>query len=251
MKRSLWSLLSVCIILGNVGVSIAQTDAPFDPQELIKRVETQYNGDSSHAIMTMSIVTEDWSRELTMESWSEGREKFLTVIREPRKEEGTATLKIEDDIWNYLPRIDRLMKIPSSLMGDSWMGSHLTNDDLVKENKIDEMYTFTIESTADGITAIICTPKPDAAVVWGSIRYRVDLERLIPVDVEYYDEDEELMRTMTFDMIEQVSGRWIPLRMTVQPEDAPDEKTMITYSDLAFDVELADNLFTVQSLRRQ
>jgi len=126
-------------LAGIVSLSPLSTAQELDPQELIRRVETQYNGQSSHAIMTMSIVTEDWKRDLTMESWSEGRDKFLSVIRQPVKEEGTATLKIEDDIWNYLPRIDRLMKIPSGLMGDSWMGSHLTNDDLVKENKIDEL----------------------------------------------------------------------------------------------------------------
>lgn len=224
--------------------------ADIDPKELVKRVETQYNGDSSHATMTMSITTADWSRELTMESWSEGRDKFLTVIREPAKEKGTATLKIGDDIWNYLPRIDRLMKIPSSLMGDSWMGSHLTNDDLVKENKIDELYTFEVVSSEGDTADIACTPLPDAAVVWDKIIYRIDTVKLIPVEVRYYDESGDLVRTMSFDQVKNVDGRWIPLRMTVQPQDKPNEKTVITYSDLSFDVKLSANLFTVNSLRR-
>jgi len=137
------------------------------------------------------------------------------------------------------------------LMGANWMGSHLTNDDLVKENKIDELYTFAVESSAGDTVSIICTPRPDAAVVWDEITYRVDTVKLIPVEVRYYDESGDLVRTISFDQVKQVTGRWIPLRMIVQPQDKPNERTMITYSDLSFDVKLSPDLFTVNSLRRQ
>jgi outer membrane lipoprotein-sorting protein len=249
MIKTLRIIWCACAMLSLSGIWTPAAD--LDPKELVRRVETQYNGERSHAIMTMSITTGDWSRELTMESWSEGRDKFLTVIRQPAKEQGTATLKIGDDIWNYLPRIDRLMKIPSSLMGDSWMGSHLTNDDLVKENKIDELYTFAIQSSKGDTASIVCTPRPDAAVVWDKILYRIDTAKLIPVEVLYYDESGDLVRTMSFDQVRQVTGRWIPFRMTVKPGDKPKERTMITYSDLSFDIKLPADLFTVNSLRRQ
>jgi outer membrane lipoprotein-sorting protein len=143
------------------------------------------------------------------------------------------------------------MKIPSSLMGDSWMGSHLTNDDLVKENKIDELYTFETESVEDSLVTIICTPKPDAAIVWDKVIYRIDLRKIIAVDIKYYDEDGDLVRTMTFDRVENISGRWVPMRMVVQPIDDPDEKTELIYENLKFNVKLRDNLFSVQSLRRR
>ncbi len=227
----------------------ARARSEIDPQELIRKVETQYQGERSHAIATMEVVTDSWSRELKMEIWSEGREKSLIRILSPKKEQGTATLKIGDEIWNYLPKIDRLMKIPSSLMGDSWMGSHFTNDDLVKENKIDQLYTFTVKSREGDQAVINCHPKPDAAVVWGRIEYEIDLEKTVPVEVRYFDEDDELVRTMSFDTVKKISGRWIPMRMLVKPEDKPDEKTVLTYEELEFGVDLADDRFTLGSIR--
>ncbi|MFC1650725.1 outer membrane lipoprotein-sorting protein [Candidatus Latescibacterota bacterium] len=244
-------IIIISILFITNAVVLAQEAEDLNVQELIRQVETQYNGENSYSMLHMKIVTDVWSRELTMESWSEGRDKFLARILAPKKERNTATLKIDDDMWNYLPKIDRLMKIPSSLMGDSWMGSHLTNDDLVKENKIDELYTFELKSIEDTIATIICTPKPDAAIVWDKVVYRVDLTRTIPVSIDYFDEDNELVRTMTFDRAEKISGRWIPLRMVIQPIDKPDEMTELIYETLTFDVELEKDMFSISSLRRQ
>jgi len=228
----------------------AGAETILDAEEIVRRIETQYTGKTSYATARMHIVTEHWSRELSMESWSEGRDKFLTRILSPKKEEGTATLKIDDDIWNYLPKIDRLMKIPSSLMGDGWMGSHLTNDDLVKEDKIEELYSLTVEKADGNSATIVGIPKPDAAVVWGKIEYQADIEKMIPIQILYYDEDNILVRTILFDTIKQISGRWIPMRMVVKPEDAPDELTEFIYDNLEFDVALEKNKFSIQSLRR-
>ena len=227
----------------------AENTVKFDAQELVRQVETQYQGETSHSTMHMEVVTDAYSREMTMEGWSEGRDKFLARILAPKKDEGIATLKIGDEMWNFLPKIDRLMKIPSSLMGDSWMGSHLTNDDLVKENKIDELYTFATEKVENGIASIICTPKPDAAIVWDKVVYRIDIDKKIPTDITYYDEDGKLVRTMLFDQVEKVSGRWVPLRMKIQPTDKPAEMTVLTYSNIEFDIKLSKDLFSVRSLR--
>jgi len=233
--------------------SKVQSESPseLDAQELIRLVETQYQGNTSYAMMHMKVVADWGERELSMDTWSEGRDKFLAKILTPKKEQGIATLKIGDEMWNYLPKIDRLIKIPSSLMGDNWMGSHLTNDDLVKENKIDELYTFEFETVEDSTATIICTPKPDAAIVWDKVIYRVDIDKKIPIDIKYYDEDNEMVRTMLFDRVEKVSGRWIPLRMVVQPIEEPDEMTVLTYDNLEFDIKLPKGLFSIQSLRRQ
>jgi len=230
---------------------IGETLESIDAQALVKKVETQYIGLTSHAITRMIINTESWSRELTMEFWSKGRDIFLAKILSPKKEMGTATLKIDEEIWNYLPKIDRLMKIPSSLMGDRWMGSHLTNDDLIKENKIDELYNFEIKKAVSDTVVIIGIPKPDAAVVWGKIEYQVNLDKMVPDFVRYFDEDEVLMRTMTFDRVEKVSGRWVPLRMVILPEEFPDEKTEMIYEKLEFDIELEKDRFSLSSLRRK
>ena len=229
----------------------AELSGTMTAQDLIRTVETQYQGKTSKAVMKMKVVTESWTREMTMESWSEGRDRFLIRILSPKKDQGVSTLKIGDDMWNYLPKIDRLMKIPSSLMGENWMGSHLTNDDLVKGDKIDELYTFNIVKREGDLVTVRCTPKPDAAVVWGSILYTIDLDKTVPVVIDYYDEDGALVRKIDFDRIEKIAGRWIPLVMQVKPIESPGEMTEMVYDQIEFDITLDKDLFSVTTLRRK
>jgi len=221
-----------------------------DVRALIRKVETQYQGNTSHAIVRMQIVTESWSREIVMEIWSKGRDMFLARILSPKKDEGVASLKIGEEMWNYLPNIDRLVKIPSSMMGESWMGSNLTNDDLVKENRIDMLYNFSMDNKGEEVE-ITAIPKPEAPVVWGKLVYRLRLNKLIPLYVDYFDEDNRLARKITFDRVKDISGRSVPLHMVVQPVDKPREMTELTYTKLEFDVKLPDNFFSIRSLRRQ
>ena len=223
----------------------------FDAVALIKKIETQYQGKSSTATMKMIIKTNNWNRTLVMDSLTEGRDKFLIKITSPAKERGTCTLKVDDNIWNYLPKIDRLIKVPSSLMGEKWMGSHFTNDDLVKENKIDDLYTLKIiECTPDKIV-IEGIPKQEAAVVWGKLLYTVDRKREIPQMVEYFDEENIKVRTLSFDQAEKLDSRWIPMRMRVIPEDTPEEYTEMLYSALKFNIKLPRNTFSIRSLRKR
>jgi hypothetical protein len=219
-------------------------------QALIRKVETQYQGKTSHAVAQMKITTEYWSREIVMEMWSKGRDTFLARILSPKKDEGVASLKIGEEMWNFLPNIDRLIKIPSSMMGESWMGSHLTNDDLVKENQVDKLYDLTMKKEG-GEAEVTCIPKPNAPVVWGKIVYRIEMKGLIPLFIDYYDEVNRLVRKMTFDRVKEISGRAIPLHMVVQPIDKPKERTELTYTKLEFDVKLPDDMFSLRSLRRQ
>ncbi len=225
--------------------------APYDPIELVRRVETQYQGKSSHGIMRMTIKTSRWSRTLEMESWSEGRDKFLTRILAPAKEKGTCTLKVADNIWNYLPGIDRLMKIPSSLMGESWMGSHLTNDDLVKDNRIDELYSLVISAYATGSAEVTGTPKPDAAVVWGKIVYRIDLQKMVPVSIDFFDEEGEKVRTMSFSEVRELDGRWLPFVFRITPLEKPEEFTEMAYQKIDFSFIPPPDLFSIKSLRNR
>jgi outer membrane lipoprotein-sorting protein len=219
-----------------------------EDRALVKRVETQYQGETSHAIARMRVVTAKWTREMTLEMWSKGRDRFLVRITAPKKDEGVAYLKIGNEMWNYLPNIDRLVKIPSSLMGDSWMGSHLTNDDLVKENQVDLLYNLTMTRRGN-IAEITGIPKPNAPVVWGKILYSIDTEKLIPLSTLYYDEENTLVRTISFEDVRRISGRWIPLRMIVKPEDKPKERTEMDYRKLEFDVSLPKDFFSIRTLR--
>ena len=164
-----------------------------------------------------------------------------------------ATLKVEDNIWNYLPKVDRTMKVPASMMSGAWMGSHFSNDDLVKESRMAQDYTFAITSTpADneaGEYVIECTPKPDAPVVWGKVVVKVRGSDEMPTEITYWDEKGNLKRTMVFDEIREMGGRTIPCRMKLVPADKPDEFTEIVYDEIEYDVEIPDETFTLQALK--
>ncbi len=222
-----------------------------DLQELIRQVEQQYRGQSSHALVTMEVATENWQRTLEMESWSYERDYFITRILKPPKERGVSTLKVVREVWNYLPKIDRVIKVPPSMMGGAWMGSHITNDDIVKDNQIDEDYTFSILEETETVYRIECLPKQEAAVVWGKLVYEIEKARTLPLRVEYFDEEMEKVREITFDDVQTVSGRTIPLRMTVHPLDKPEEKTVLHYRDISFDVDVDQSYFSLRNLKRR
>jgi len=220
-----------------------------DLRALIRNVEQQYMGVSSKSVMTMRVKSEHWERTLTMEAWSLGREYFLVRILEPAKEKGVATLKAENNVWNYLPKVDRVIKVPPSMMGGAWMGSHITNDDLVKANHIDEEYTFELLEETREHYMIACHPKPEAAVVWGKVVYEIIRPQLVPGKVVYYDEAQVPVREIDFDEVKKVDGRVLPLRMTVKPYDTPAEQTVIHYDFIDFDIHIDRGFFTLRNLK--
>ena len=222
--------------------------------ELIQHIDRLWRGETSRATMSMSVKTQRYERSMTMDVWSKGKEYSLVVIREPIKDRNIATLKVIDKIWNYLPKIDRVTKVPSSMMSGSWMGSHFTNDDLVKESTFEDDYTaeITFEGERDGrlIYEISFTPKEDAAVVWGKVVMMLEQKTLAPYRAFYYDEEGVLIRTMIFDQPQLIDGRTVPMRMTLQPEDKPEESTVIVYRNIEFGIPLDASFFSLQSLKQ-
>lgn len=223
-------------------------------KEILDRVDDLFRGSSSYGKMSMAIKTAHWTRTLTIEAWTKGKDDSLIRILAPKKEEGTATLRAGNNIWNYLPKVNRVIKLPSSMMASSWMGSHFTNDDLVKESRMADDYTFeiTFEGRRDNreIIEVTCYPKPEAAVVWGKILVRVDREELLPTESLYYDEDMNLARTMIFSDVGELGGRRLPKIMKIIPADKPDEYTMVKYYEMDFNVDLKDSLFSIRNLQR-
>jgi hypothetical protein len=236
-----------------VSVSLAPAAEGQSAREIIDQVDRLLRGESSYAVVTMEIQTEHWARSLGMEVWSMGTEFALVRVTSPQKEAGTATLKAEQEVWNYLPRVDKTIKVPASLMMGSWMGSHFTNDDLVKESRLVEDYDIDLafEGQRDGteVWEFSLVPRPEAAVVWGSILYQVRKSDMMPIWVRYYDEDGTLMRTMTFDAFEVMGGRLVPSVMTVHPEDKPGERTVVRYTALEFDIDVDRAFFSLRNLR--
>jgi len=223
-----------------------------DVDSVMNYMDDLYRSQSSHSTMRMTVVKERGTRELEMEAWSKGDDDALIVIRAPAREAGTATLRTKEGLWNYAPRADRLIRIPTGLLSDSWMGSHFTNDDLMRETSYLDDYDATLSTEdRDGTTYLKATlvPKPDAPVVYSQLVFLINPGDWVPVRWEYYD-DGDLVRYMTFDQVQTISGKKIPMRMTVVPEDKPDERTVVEYLELQLDVPVDDQLFTRQGLRR-
>lgn len=235
-------------------IAPAASKAELSAKEILDKVDDLYRGDSARGRMTMTVVTKHWTRSLTVEFWAEGKDKSLYRILQPKKEQNTATLRVGNDIWNYLPKVNRVIKLPSSMMSASWMGSHFTNDDLVKESRFTDDYTFekSFEGKRDGgdVVEITCHPKEDAPVVWGKVVVEIGTEHYLPHWLKYYDEDGKLARTMSFSKTKQMGGRLIPTEVTLIPESDPGEKTVVTYEEVEFDVPLDKQIFSLRNLER-
>lgn len=249
-------LLRLLVMLGCLCLSpLTYADPESDRvSALLAEIDDMWRGESSHTITTMQIKTEHYTRSMRMEGWSKGKEKTLFRVIEPLREKGTATLKSGNQIYTYLPKTDRTIKLTSGMMMGSWMGSHLTNDDLVKEARLEEDYAAEIsfEGERDGQNIIEFTliPKADAAVVWGKLELIIDSDTHNPIVEYFFDEDMKLARTISFSELKQIGGRLRPSVLRVVPEDKPGEYTEFVYQQLEFDLELSDRLFSLSSLKR-
>ena len=225
-----------------------------DPEKILDGVDDLYRSNASHGIITLSVTTVNWQRTLTLEQWSKDEDKSLFKILKPKKEKGLATLRVDKNVWNYMPKVKRVVKIPSSMMSSSWMGSHFTNDDLVKQSRMAEDYTFSI--TFEGIqddeevVEITCIPNKEAAVVWGKVEVVVYADDYIPLRMIYYDEDLLLSRTLEFTNIQKMGGKMIPILMSMIPADEPGEATTVKWNEIQFDVAIDDEFFSLRKLQQ-
>lgn len=223
--------------------------------KILAEVDDLWRGQSSYAITKMMVKTEHYTRTMKMEGWSKGKEKTVFRVLEPLREKGSITLKSDNNIYTYLPKTDRTIKLTSGMMMGSWMGSHLTNDDLVKESRLEEDYTATIsfegERKDQPVIEFTLIPKPDAAVVWGKLVLTITAKDYLPVDEFYYDEDMKLARSMTFSEIKKLGGRDRPSVFRVIPADKPTEYTEFVYERLDLNVEVDDKMFTLATLKQR
>ncbi len=253
--KQIYRLTMAVLVLGLLSIPLGsvrgQIPVP-DVDQVMDYIDDLYRAQSSYSVMRMTVVRERGTRELELESWSMGDDDALIVIRSPAREAGGATLRTEEGLWNYAPRADRLIRIPSGLLSESWMGSHFTNDDLMRETSYLDDYDAVLGTEErDGVTYLkaTLTPKPEAPIVYSALVYLITVDEWVPVRAEYYD-DGELIRAWAFDQIETISGKKIPMRMTILPVDEPDERTVVEYLTLELDVPVDESLFTRQGLRR-
>jgi len=222
--------------------------------EVLEIIDDLWRAGSSEAQLQMEVKTKHYTRTMVMDSWTKGKDKSLVSIIKPLKEKGTVSLKNGNTMYTYLPKTDRVIRLTSGMMMGSWMGSHFTNDDLVKESRLSEDYipeiTFEGEREGQPIIEFSLLPKPDAPVVWGKIVITVHSKGYLPIESQYYDEDMILARTLAFEDIKEMGGRTIPAVMHMVPADKPDEYTELVYKKIEFDIDLQDSLFSLMQLRR-
>lgn len=247
-------LFSVSIVLLSCFLPLSSQAQALTAYEIIKKAEEKARGNSSYAEVRIDIVRPKWTRSMEAKIWSMGQDYSLILITAPAKDKGIVYLKRKHEIWNYVPSIERTMKLPPSMMSQSWMGTDFTNDDLVRESSLERDYThrLTGEHTIGNRQCyrIELTPKPDAAVVWGKVVTFIDKEHFVQLRTEFYDEDDVLINVMLGKDVRPIGGRVLPTRLEMIPVEEEGKKTMLTYKQLRFDIDISESFFSLQNIRR-
>ena len=225
-----------------------------DAKEIIKKSDELIKSKSSYAEVSMTIIKTDWSRTVGMKMWALEPDYAIIYITEPARDKGTVTLKRKKEVWNWIPTAQKVIKIPPSMMLQSWMGSDFTNDDLVKESSLINDYTHTIvgEENFNGYDCykIESIPKPDAGVVWGKLLTWISKKEYFQLKVEFYDEDDFIVKSYLGSEIKEMGGRTIPAHWEMVPVDRPGEKTVFDYHEIEFNYNVKESFFSEQNMKR-
>ncbi len=247
MRTILVALLLPCAATGGEGKIGPDVDS------LLRRFDEMYESSGTMAVVEIEITRPGKTRSLRMRSWSKGADKALIVIDAPSRDAGTATLKVERNLWNYLPKISRTIRVPASLMMGSWMGSDLTNDDLVRESSYGEDYEAALIGPSEDPPGWIVDLKarPEIPGLWERVEIVFSRDQLVPVRSRYFDRKGRLARTMHLDEIKTIGDKLVATRIMVEPEREPGKRTVLRYLEVNFDVELDENLFSLAQLERR
>ncbi|MEM8888314.1 MAG: outer membrane lipoprotein-sorting protein [Bacteroidota bacterium] len=249
MKFNIFTILIASLLL-----SLGKVQAQSAVDIITKAEEVRRGATSSKAEMTMTIVRPSWSRTMSMKSWSKGDDFAIMLVTAPKRDLGTVTLKRVKEVWNWMPRIERTIKLPPSMMSQSWMGSDFTNDDLVREASLIKDYDLKIlgDSTLANRACwkIEMIPHDDAAVVWSKVYVWVDKQDYLTLRNEFYDEDDYLINVMIASNIKTLGGKTFATKLEMIPVEEDGHKTVIEYQDIVFDTGISENFFSVQNMKR-
>ncbi len=225
-----------------------------DLKEIVRQADEKFRGTSSMSELKMIIERPSWSRTVSMKNWTLGNDYSMIYITAPAKEKGQVFLKRDREMWNWVPNIERMIKIPPSMMMQSWMGSDFTNDDLVKESSLAKDYTQKLlgEEDIEGFASykIELVPLDDAAVVWGKVIMWISKKEFHWLKGEFYDEEGYLVNTEILSDIKKMDDRVMPTRMEMIPADEEGHKTILIFEKVDFDVKIKDNFFSQQNMKR-
>ncbi len=251
LKKFIISSVFFLSLLGSINQLLGQE---LSAREIISRADEKSRGKTSQSAMTMNIIRPNWSRSVSLKMWSKESDYSLVYITAPAKEKGQVFLKRENDMWNWVPAIERLIKIPPSMMMQSWMGSDFTNDDLVKESSVIVDYNHTLIGKellrGQECYKIELLPLPDAAVTWGKVISWITIKGFNQWKAEYYNEDMELVNTMNAYDIKKMDDREIPVRLEMEPVNKKGQKTVLIIDLINFDNPIDNSFFSQQNMKR-
>lgn len=240
------------VVLAICSANAEETPAEIDARAIVEEAFHHYRGLASYAEMTMTIHRPEWERSQTLKGWSRGDKDSVIVITDPARDRGNGTLKRGNQMWTFNPRVNRVIKLPPSLMGQSWMGSDFTNHDLARTDSIllDYRHELTEVTEHEGKKAywIRLTPKPNAPVVWGHEEVLVRDDKIL-LEQRFYDQDGEMVKKLTASDLQMFDGRLLPRVTTMQQADDPERYTRMEYEHLEFRDEMPDRIFTESFLR--
>ncbi|MDB4835121.1 outer membrane lipoprotein-sorting protein [Cyclobacteriaceae bacterium] len=246
--------IALALIALAVGVTAFINQSEPNLSEIISKAENRMRGKSSIATMKITTVRPKYSRDMRIKNWTKTEDFNVMYIMEPARDKGTVYLKREKEIWYYLPKIERNIKMPPSMMNQSWMGTDMSNDDLVKKTSYANDFTHKLigSVTVSGVDCyeIELIPKPDTDVVWGKIKMWVDKKLFNIMKQEQYDEDLELVNTMNASKVKSMGGETLPTHMEMIPADKKGQKTIMVYESIQFNVEIPEQYFTTQYMTR-
>jgi len=218
--------------------------------EIIQKINNNIRGQNIYMKMTLKITSGKRNRTMKMENFSKGSKKSFVKTLYPSKSKGITFLSLDNQMWQYIPKIERTIKIPPSMMLQKWMGSDITNDDLVKQSSIVDDYDAIILSRKDHFVTLELTPKQEAAVVWGKIVSTVDTDTYTGVKDLYYDEDNELVRIFEYKDVKQFGKYYLATHWKITPTDKDNTYTEVFLEDVIYDGEISDQYFTKSALKR-
>lgn len=254
MKTTNWLYVFVLLTTNIFVFTFNCTGQELTAKEIIKKADDKRQGNSNEAVMSMTVVRPTWKRTYSFKSWAKGRDYSLALIVEPVKDKGQSFLKRKNEMWNWNPKIGRMIKLPPSMMSQGWMGSDYSNDDILKESSIVVDYNHKIVSS-EKIAGYECykiemLPKADAAVVWGKLLKWISKDGFLQLKTEYYDEDNYLVKTENSSKVKKMDDREIPTCIEIIPADEPGNKTIVEVKSASFNIKIEDSFFSQQNMKR-